>query len=316
MPAAQTMCDRHHTAQGLVQSAKSVTLFLMRELAQQSQQVDALPLGPESLVWRYFGDNRMFLIGPRPAVLQNMLAELGQGVLDHSVFFDDTAARVKRSLPPIYNTVYGADGDNPGQQVRDFHTQIKGNMPSEYGAGSRYHALDPDTYFWAHATFVDQVLYFADTFVKRLSREDKEQIYLESKTWYRRYGVSDRPMPADYGAFERYWDRMIEEIVVAHPTAKYGVGYVTKGFPCPKGVPPAVWGVIAPFFNPVAAFLTTGGMPPRTRDLLGLPWSDRQERRYQRFAALWRSRPVNWLWDHLPMRLRYNGYALKGYARG
>jgi uncharacterized protein (DUF2236 family) len=309
------MCDRHHTAQGLVQGAKSVTLFLMTDLAQQPQQVDALPLGPESLVWRYFGDNRMFLIGPRPAVLQNMLAELGQGVLDHSVFFDDTAARVKRSLPPIYNTVYGADGDNPGQQVRDFHTQIKGNMPSEYGA-SRYHALDPDTYFWAHATFVDQVLYFADTFVKRLSREDKEQIYLESKSWYRRYGVSDRPMPADYGAFERYWDRMIEEIVVAHPTAKYGVGYVTKGFPCPKGVPSAVWGVIAPFSNPVAAFLTTGGMPPRARDLLGLPWTDRQERRYQRFAALWRSRSVNWLWDHLPMRLRYNGYALKAYARG
>jgi uncharacterized protein (DUF2236 family) len=288
----------------------------MTELAQQSQQVDALPLGPESLVWRYFGDHRMFLIGPRPAVLQNMLAELGQGVLDHSVFFEDTAARVKRSLPPIYNTVYGADGDNPGTQVRDFHTQIKGTMPDEYGAGQRYHALDPDTYFWAHATFVDQVLYFADTFVKRLSREEKEQIYLESKTWYRRYGVSDRPMPANYADFERYWDRMIDEIVVAHPTAKYGVGYVTKGFPCPKGVPPVVWHVIAPIFNPVAAFLTTGGMPPRTRDLLGLLWSDRQGRRYQRFAALWRSRPVNWLWDHLPMRLRYNGYALKGYARG
>ena len=89
----------------------------MTELAQQSQQVDALPLGPESLVWRYFGDHRMFLIGPRPAVLQNMLAELGQGVLDHSVFFDDTAARVKRSLPPIFTTVYGSDVDNPGQQV-------------------------------------------------------------------------------------------------------------------------------------------------------------------------------------------------------
>ncbi len=79
-------------------------------------------------MWRYFGDNRMFLIGPRPAVLQNMLAELGQGVLDHSVFFDDTAARVKRSLPPIFNTVYGSDGDNPGTQVRDFHTNIKGEM--------------------------------------------------------------------------------------------------------------------------------------------------------------------------------------------
>ncbi|SEH49394.1 Uncharacterized conserved protein, DUF2236 family [Mycolicibacterium rutilum] len=275
---------------------------------------DSLPLGPQSLVWRYFGDNRMYLIGPRPAVLQNMLAQLGQGVLDHSVFFDDTAARVKRSLPPIFNTVYGADDDHPGTQVRDFHTDIKGEMAPEYGGG-RYHALDPDTYFWAHATFVDQVLYFADTFVKRLSRAEREQIYLESKTWYRRYGVSDRPMPATYDDFERYWDKMIDEIVVAHPTAKYGVGYVTKGFPCPKGVPPWAWRLIAPVFNPAAAFLTTGGMPPRTRELLGLPWNERQERRYQRFAALWRSRPVNWLWDRLPMRLRYNGYACRGYAR-
>lgn len=187
-------------------------------------------------------------------------------------------------------------------------------MTHSDGQVSRYHALDPETYYWAHATFVEQVLYFADTFVKRLSREEKEQIYLESKTWYRRYGVSDRPMPADYDDFERYWDRMLDEIVVAHPTAKYGVGYVTKGFPRPKGVPGWAWRLIAPAFNPLAAFLTTGGLPPRARDLLGLPWSPRQERRYQRFAALWRSRPVNWMWDRLPMSLRYNGYAQKGYA--
>src|SRR5215469_7272848 len=81
------------------------------ELANPETQTDALPLGPQSLVWRYFGDNRMYLIGPRPAVLQNMLAELGQGVLDHSVFFADTSARIKRSLPPIFKTVYGSDGD-------------------------------------------------------------------------------------------------------------------------------------------------------------------------------------------------------------
>jgi len=95
----------------------------------------------------------------------------------------------------------------------------------------------------------------------------------------------------------------------------HSVFYVTKGFPCPKSVPPLVWRVVSPAFNPVAAFLTTGGLPPRARTLLGLPWSDRQERRYQRFAAVWRSRPVNWLWEHLPMRLRYNRFAQAGYAR-
>ena len=57
----------------------------MTELAENTPEAldDALPLGPDSLVWKYFGENRMYLIGPRPAVLQNMLAELGQGVLDH-----------------------------------------------------------------------------------------------------------------------------------------------------------------------------------------------------------------------------------------
>ncbi len=284
----------------------------MTELAENTPEAldDALPLGPDSLVWKYFGENRMFLIGPRPAVLQNMLAELGQGVLDHSVFFSDTAARVKRSLPPIFMTVYGSEDDNRGTQVRDFHKEIKGDMPD----GKRYHALDPETYYWAHATFVEQVLYFADTFVKRLTDAEREQIYLESKTWYRRYGVSDRPMPDTYADFVQYWDRMMNEILVAHKTAQYGVGYVTKGFPRPKGVHPLAWKVIAPVFNPLAAFLTTGGMPPQARDMLNLPWSDRKEKAYQAFAAFWRSRPVNWLWDRLPMSVRYNKYAIQGYA--
>ncbi|MEH3138979.1 MAG: oxygenase MpaB family protein [Mycobacterium kyogaense] len=286
----------------------------MTELARTPEPLDdALPLGPGSLVWKYFGDNRMYLIGPRPAVLQNMLAELGQGVYDHSTFFADTAERLRRTIPPIFNTVYGSDTENAGTQVRDFHHHVKGELP---GTDRRYHALDPDTYFWAHATFVEQIYYFADTFVKRLSPAEREQIWQESKTWYRRYGVSDRPMPATYAEFERYWDTMMERVLVAHPSAKYGVGYVTKGLPKPKAVHPLVWRLVAPVFNPLAAFLTTGGLPPRARDLLDLPWSQRQERRYQRFAAFWRSRPVNWTWDHLPMRVRYTGYALKGYARG
>jgi uncharacterized protein (DUF2236 family) len=109
---------------------------------------------------------------------------------------------------------------------------------------------------------------------------------------------------------------MMDEIVVAHPTARYGVGYVTKGFPRPKGVSPLVWRLAAPAFNPVAAFLTTGGLPPRARDLLGLPWGDRRDKAYRAFAATWRSRPVNWAWDHLPMTVRYNTFAQDGYGRG
>ncbi len=288
----------------------------MTELVYTEPQEDAAPLDGDSLIWRYFGDHRMFLIGPRPGVLQLTLAELGQGVLDHSVFFEDTSARIKRSLPPIFRTVYGSPEDNTGAQVRDFHHDIKGELSQPDGTLSRYHALDPETYFWAHATFLDQVFYFADTFVKRLTDAEKERMYAESKTWYRRYGVSDRVMPASYADFVTYWEHVLDDVAVAHPSATYSVGYVVKGFPRPKEIPPLAWKLLAPVLNPLVAFLTTGGLPPQSRKLLNLAWTDAQERRYQRFAAFWRSAPVNWIWDRLPMSLRYNGYARAGYARG
>ena len=91
---------------------------------------------------------------------------------------------------------------------------------------------------------------------------------------------------------------------------------MSKGFPRPKGVSPLAWRLVSPVFNPVAAFLTTGGMPPRARVLLELPWGPGRERAYQVFAAAWRSKPVNWVWDRLPMTVRYNKFAQVGYGRG
>jgi uncharacterized protein (DUF2236 family) len=267
-------------------------------------------LGPGSLTWRYFGDTRMLLVGPRAAVLQNMLPTLGQGVLDHSVFFSETFARLKRSAGPILNTVYGgAAARETGERVRDYHRDIKGTMPD----GSRYHALDPETYFWAHATFLDNMLYGIETFIRPLTEEDRRQIYAESKIWFRLYGVSDRGMPEEWEDFQAYWKHMLEEELVAHGTARYGVGYVTKGLPAPPGVPAWLWRAVRPPLNAVAALITVGGMPPGARDLLDLPWSAADERRYRRFAAA--VRKGGRLWRLLPEALRYLPQARRAFAR-
>ncbi|MFI0353612.1 oxygenase MpaB family protein [Actinomadura sp. 9N407] len=267
-------------------------------------------LGPGSLTWRFFGDTRMALVGPRAAVLQNMLPALGQGVLEHSVFFEDTFARVRRSAGPILDTVYGGpQAPATGQKVRDYHTDIKGTMPD----GSRYHALDPETYYWAHATFLDNMLYGVETFIRPLSDAEKRRVYEESKTWYRMYGVSERAMPEDWESFQAYWKRMLEDEIVAHKTARYGVGYVTKGLPKPKKVPAPVWRAVSPPLNSVARFLTVGGMHPRMRELLDTPWSAADERRHQRFAAVVRS--LNRVWPLLPEAVRYVPQARKAFAR-
>jgi len=268
-----------------------------------------LPLGPDSLTWRFFGDHRMALLGPRAAVLQNMLPALGQGVEEHSVWFAETIARLQRSIPPIYDTVYGADGDAAGHQVRDFHRPIKGKLPD----GSPYSALNPDTYYWAHATFVEHMIVATDTFIRRLSDEEKDRIVRESVTWFERYGGSARGIPTTWPEFEAYWQHALDERLVAHRTAKYGVGYATKGWPRPKKIPAPVWWLVHRPVDAVSAFLTIGGLPGRARELLELPWTDRQERRYQRFARVCRS--LDRWYARLPGTWRMHVIALRAFKR-
>ena len=69
--------------------------------------VDGSPrLGPESLIWKFYGDQRTQFFGfQRVAGVENCIEQLGQGVLDHSVVFSDTLGRAKRTGPPLMKTV-------------------------------------------------------------------------------------------------------------------------------------------------------------------------------------------------------------------
>lgn len=266
-------------------------------------------LGPDSLTWRFFGDHRMVLLGPRAAVLQNMLPSLGQGVEDHSVWFAETLARLQRSIPPIYKTVYGAEPEAAGRRVRDFHTRIRGRMPD----GSAYSALNPGTYYWAHACFVEHLITATDTFIRRLTPAEKEQIVAESRVWFARYGVSDRGTPRTYAEFVAYFEAMLEHHLVRHRTAAYGVGYATKGWPRPSGVHPLLWAVVRRPLNAASSSITIGGLPPRAREILGLPWDGHRERRYRRFAAVCRA--LSPIYERFPERWRMHPIPLRAFQR-
>jgi uncharacterized protein (DUF2236 family) len=285
-------------------------------LATQEMSPDlptgGLPLGPGSLTWRLFADKRMALLGPRAAVLQNMLPSLGQGVEEHSVWFEETLARLQRSIPPIFTTVYGADPVAAGHQVRDFHTGIKGRLPASSG-GRPYSALNPDTFYWAHATFVEHMVTAAETFIRPLSTDEKDQIIGESVTWFARYGVSGRSIPRTWAEFEAYWQDALAHRLVRHKTAAYGVGYATKGWPRPSRVPGPVWSLVKRPVNAASAFVTIGGLPDRGRRILDLPWSEDQERRYRRFAR--RVRALDRVVRRLPRHWTMHPIAARAFER-
>ena len=59
-----------------------------------------VPLGPDSLTWKYFGDWRGMLQGPWAGSMQNMHPQLGAAVEQHSMFFMERVAAATQVAVP------------------------------------------------------------------------------------------------------------------------------------------------------------------------------------------------------------------------
>ena len=78
-----------------------------------------------------------------------------------------------------------------GAEVRDYHVTIKGVDAQ----GRRYHALNPDVFYWAHSTFFVGTLIVAERFCGGISEAEKRQLFEEHKPRYSMSGLSMRPVP-------------------------------------------------------------------------------------------------------------------------
>lgn len=239
-------------------------------------------LGPRSLLWRYAGDWRSMLPGSATGVLQLMHPGIAAGVVQHSAFFDDPFDRIYRSIPQIWATIFAPDGERRGRELRNLHRDIKGADAS----GRRYHALDPETFWWAHATFTWDIFRSVELFhLRRLGRQEAEQLYAESVTWYRRYGVSCRGVPADYAAFtERFAEVCLHTLEVT-PAAARALSYRLADVPGhPLGpAPVATW--LTPLVAPGAELLVLGCLPDDVRHRLDLPWGPAERAQFRGLCA-------------------------------
>jgi len=232
----------------------------------RSSEAPGAPLGSGSLLWRIASDWRSGLSGLSAGILQLMWPHLGLGVEEHSAFFQEPWDRIHRSVPQIWATIFAEDADHRGRHIRDVHRDIKGTDRH----GERYHALDPDTFWWAHATFTWEMFQTADQWDHRtLSPRHREQLYQETVTWYRRYGVSDRPVPADVAAFEARWEHVCAHELELTPTAERAIDMALHDRVAPPGMPAPVAAVA----TPVMRLLALGSLPPVVRDRFGIPWS-------------------------------------------
>jgi uncharacterized protein (DUF2236 family) len=269
---------------------------------------EPIPLGPDSLLWRWAGDRRMGMVGLAGGILQLMHPGLGAGVVDHSDFFNDPWDRIERSLPEIVGVVYdGPAAEETGRRIRAYHRSIKGTDH----LGRPYSALRPETFWWAHATFQHMVEQVADRFdCHRLGTEEREQLYREGVEWYRRYGVSTKPVPEDRTAFGEVWDRYCDEVLEMTPAAERSVDMALHDKVVMPRTPAWTAPVQRELVTPLLRLTAIGGLPARVRRRFGIPWGVDDA---VQLAAL--ETAVKASWRFVPRSARWAPRAAEGWRR-
>ena len=123
----------------------------------------------------------------------------------HSIFFQERWPRLLRSLYPIGGVVFGR---RPGADDRRSGARLPRRHQGVDAQGRRYHALNPDVFYWAHATFFVGTIIVADRLCGGITEEEKRQLFDEHVQWYSMYGMSMRPVPETWEDFQVYWEHM------------------------------------------------------------------------------------------------------------
>lgn len=267
---------------------------------------EADPLGPDSLTWKYFGDLRTGMLGVWIGAIQNMYPELGAGVEEQSILLREPLQRVARSVYPIMGVVYdGERAAQTGAQIKAFHTTIKGVDAD----GRRYHALNPETFYWAHATFFMLILKTAEYFCGGLTEAEKRQLFDEHVQWYRMYGMSMRPVPETWEDFQEYWDaKCRDELEINRATLDIFSIRIPK--PWFVLMPTPVWDQL---FRPVVGaqrWIAAGLFDPTLREKAGMRWTPGDEVLLRIFGKL-----VELAFVAVPDEIRLHPRALSAYRR-
>jgi uncharacterized protein (DUF2236 family) len=265
-------------------------------------------LGPGALLWRYAGDQRLGFSGLAAGILQLMHPAIGAGVVQHSAFFTDPLDRIVRSIPEILGVIYDEQPERTGHRVRNYHRDINGVDER----GRPYRALAPETYWWAHATFQHAVEQTVDRFdARRLDPHEREQLYTEGVEWYRRYGVSMRPVPRDHSAFRAKWHQCCCDVLEMTPAAERAVDMALHSkLDALPGLPGWTSLLQRHVVTPMLRLTAIGGLPPVVRARFAIPWGMDQELELKAFEL-----GVRESWRFVPEVLRYHPRAIAGRRR-
>jgi uncharacterized protein (DUF2236 family) len=168
--------------------------------------------------------------------------------------------------------------------TRRLHERVvgtTGEAAGPYGPDTPYSALDPELMLWVTAPVFDSARVLYESFVRRLSTAEREQLYRETVTWGELFGMPREVMPATYAEFRGWWPRRLVDESVFLTDAARTVGLnIGLRMPAPAPLMPAMR---------LAGFLIVGSLQPAVREQYRLRWGTAERLAFESVALSLRS---------------------------
>jgi uncharacterized protein (DUF2236 family) len=173
-----------------------------------------------------------------------------------------------------------AEADEALATVRRLHERVRGTLPEAAGshpAGTPYSALDPELMLWTLAVIADSGRAMYETLVRPLTAREREELWQDYVRFGELFDLPREAMPASYREFSAWWRRRLaaprleatEHALEMAPLVSFR-----------QPVPAVARGNLA-----VQNHIVKGTLPPRVREIFGIPWSPAHEASFQAIAA-------------------------------
>jgi len=209
-------------------------------------------------------------------VMQLAMPGVGHGVAASTVtsgqLFRHPIKRGRTTFTYLAVAMMGSDEERAAyrEAVNESHRAVR----SKPGDEVAYNAFDPELQLWVAACLyrglADNMAWLAP---QRYAR-DKERMYQASAVLGTTLQMRPSQWPADSSAFETYWDRTVRDELKIDDFVR---GYLNE-FLLLKFLPRILAALLGRFHR----WQSTGWLTQEFRDLMDLPWTARDQRRFDR----------------------------------
>ena len=234
--------------------------------------------GEQSILRKISSSNVAILGGGAALLLEIAHPLVAAGVAEYSDFYRDPFGRLQRTLKLVRSIVFGscAEAMNAATSLDRSHQHIRGTLQESLGCfpqGSTYHGRDPELVRWIWATLAYAALAVYENFVASLHSEERNRYFAEHSVLARALGVPTALCLPDDAVFRHYFYQQVDEVLVVGSQAEQIAKFLLN--PATGADPTGGRGIL----------VTSALLPPALREAFGLPWGEREQRRFASLQA-------------------------------